>query len=120
MLGPGNQEAAKGALQAYPQGLQVGGGINNTNALEWLQAGASHVIVTSHVFCDGEIHMERLQKLVDICGKERLILDLSCRKKPNNDDDQDYYVVTNRWQSFTNYKVSIICLCQNNLCLFVL
>ena len=112
MLGPGNEEAAKSALQAYPQGLQIGGGINDKNALEWLQAGASHVIVTSHVFCDGEINMSRLQQMVDICGKERLILDLSCRRKPNNnDDDQDYYVVTNRWQSFTHYKVNIIIFC---------
>jgi phosphoribosylformimino-5-aminoimidazole carboxamide ribotide isomerase len=107
MLGPGNQDAAKSALQAYPKGLQVGGGINDTNALEWLDAGASHVIVTSHVFSDGEIHLERLQRLAEICGKERLVLDLSCRRKPNaNKGDQDYYVVTDRWQSFTNCKVT--------------
>jgi len=109
MLGPGNQEAAQNALKAYPKGLQVGGGINDTNALSWLEAGASHVIVTSHVFSNGQIHMERLKKLVEICGKERLVLDLSCRKKPDNkdsDDDDDYYVVTNRWQSFTDYKVT--------------
>jgi len=105
MLGPGNDEAALAALRAYPKGLQVGGGINDTNALEWLEAGASHVIVTSHVFSNGQIHMERLQKLVEICGKDRLVLDLSCRKKPEADDN-DYYVVTNRWQSFTDYKVT--------------
>jgi phosphoribosylformimino-5-aminoimidazole carboxamide ribotide isomerase len=110
MLGPGNQEAAKSALQAYPKGLQVGGGINDTNAMEWLEAGASHVIVTSFVFSNGQIHMERLQKLVEICGKDRLVLDLSCRRKsdaPGDDDDDDnYYVVTDRWQSFTDYKVT--------------
>lgn len=107
MLGPGNQEAAKSALTAYPNGLQVGGGINDTNALSWLGSGASHVIVTSHVFSNGQIHKKRLSKLVEICGKERLVLDLSCRKKPNSDDDDDaYYVVTNRWQSFTDYKVT--------------
>lgn len=105
MLGPGNKEAASSALKAYPKGLQVGGGVNDSNALEWLEAGASHVIVTSFVFSEGKIHMERLQRLVDICGKERLVLDLSCRRKPNSDDD-DYYVVTNRWQSFTDYKVT--------------
>ena len=105
MLGPGNTEAAKSALQAYPQGLQVGGGINDTNAKEWLDAGASHVIVTSHVFSNGQIHMERLQTLKDICGKERLVLDLSCRRKPE-DPQGDYYVVTNRWQTFTDYKVT--------------
>lgn len=108
MLGPGNKEAATSALKAYPQGLQVGGGVNDTNAMEWLDAGASHVIVTSHVFSNGQIHMERLKKLVDICGKERLVLDLSCRRKPDatGDDGNDYYVVTNRWQSFTDYKVT--------------
>jgi phosphoribosylformimino-5-aminoimidazole carboxamide ribotide isomerase len=108
MLGPGNQKAAKSALQAYPKGLQVGGGINDTNALEWLEAGASHVIVTSHVFSDGEIHMKKLEKLVEICGKERLVLDLSCRRNPNvgGTDSADYFVVTDRWQSFTNYKVT--------------
>ena len=107
MLGPGNQDAAKSALKAYPKGLQVGGGINDTNALSWLEAGASHVIVTSHVFSNGQIHMERLKKLVEICGKERLVLDLSCRKKTDSSEDDDaYYVVTNRWQSFTDYKVT--------------
>ncbi len=105
MLGPGNQEAASSALGAYPKGLQVGGGINDTNAKRWLEAGASHVIVTSHVFSNGQIHMERLKKLVEICGKERLVLDLSCRKKPDSDDGL-YYVVTNRWQSFTDYAVT--------------
>ena len=107
MLGPGNQDAAKSALKAYPKGLQVGGGINDTNALSWLEAGASHVIVTSFVFSNGQIHMERLRKLVEICGKERLVLDLSCRRKPDsNKDDDAYYVVTNRWQTFTDYKVT--------------
>ncbi|VEU34849.1 unnamed protein product [Pseudo-nitzschia multistriata] len=104
-LGPGNEEAASSALGAYPGGLQIGGGINDTNALSWLEAGASHVIVTSHVFSKGKIHMERLKKLVEICGKERLVLDLSCRRKPNSTDDS-YYVVTDRWQSFTDYKVN--------------
>jgi phosphoribosylformimino-5-aminoimidazole carboxamide ribotide isomerase len=106
MLGPGNTEAAKSALHAYPQGLQVGGGINDTNAKEWLEAGASHIIVTSHVFSNSQIHMERLKKLVQICGKDRLVLDLSCRRKPDATDDDDYYVVTNKWQSFTDYKVN--------------
>ena len=125
MLGPGNEDAAKSALAAYPNGLQVGGGIDNTNAIQWLEAGASHVIVTSYVFSDGQIRMDRLKDLVSICGKHRLVLDLSCRRRPrppsqlppsqgtnnNNDDDDDnddndYYVVTNRWQSFTDYKVT--------------
>jgi phosphoribosylformimino-5-aminoimidazole carboxamide ribotide isomerase len=107
MLGPGNSESAKAALQAYPKGLQVGGGINDTNALEWLEAGASHIIVTSFVFANGQIHMERLRNLVTICGgKDRVVLDLSCRRKPGEGPDGDYYVVTNKWQSFTDYKVT--------------
>lgn len=95
---------AKSALQAYPDGLQVGGGINDSNAQEWLDCGASHVIVTSFVFREGAIDLERLQNLVNIVGgKERLVLDLSCRKKT---DDGPYYVVTDRWQNFTDYPVT--------------
>jgi phosphoribosylformimino-5-aminoimidazole carboxamide ribotide isomerase len=105
MLGPGNKEAALSALAAYPNGLQVGGGISNINAMEWLDAGASHIIVTSHVFFNGQIHMERLKELVGICGKERLVLDLSCRRKPE-EPKGDFYVVTNKWQTFTDYKVT--------------
>lgn len=95
---------AKSALQAYPNGLQIGGGINDTNAQEWLDYGASHVIVTSFVFCHGTIDLERLQNLVNIVGgKQRLVLDLSCRKKTPNGP---YYVVTDRWQTFTDYPVN--------------
>ncbi len=85
------------ALKAYPGGLQIGGGINDANAQEFLDAGASQVIVTSFVFKDGKIHYENLKKLVDKVGKERLVLDLSCRKK-----DDRYYIVTDRWQKFTD------------------
>ena len=80
-----------GALQAYPGGLQVGGGITAENAEEFLTAGASHVIVTSYVFCDGKIQMDRLKKLRNAVGKEHLVLDLSCRKK-----DGKYYIVPRR------------------------
>lgn len=104
MLGPGNTEAAKSALAAYPRGLQVGGGIKTDNAQEWLDAGASHVIVTSFVFHNGEIDMERLSKLVEITGKDRLVLDLSCRRKPD-DPTGPYYVVTDRWQTYTDVVV---------------
>lgn len=85
------------ALSAYPGGLQIGGGINSDNALEFLHAGASHVIVTSYVFKDGKIAWDNLKKLVDTVGKEHLVLDLSCRKKDGN-----YYIVTDRWQKFTD------------------
>ena len=72
---------ALAALQVYPGGLQVGGGITAENAHEFLMAGASHVIVTSYVFRDGKVDYGRLEKLVQAVGKEHLVLDLSCRKK---------------------------------------
>ncbi len=96
---------AKSALAAYPNGLQVGGGVNTSNAKEWLDAGASHVIVTSFVFHGGEIDMQRLKDLVAITGKEKLVLDLSCRRKPN-DPTGPYYVVTDRWQTYTDVEVN--------------
>lgn len=90
------------ALRAYPSGMQIGGGINADNAMEYLNAGASHVIVTSYVFKDGKISYENLEKMVKSIGKEHLVLDLSCRKK-----DGDYYVVTDRWQKFTDMKLDL-------------
>lgn len=92
---------ALGALNAFPGGMQLGGGINERNAGEFLQAGASHVIVTSYVFRDGQIHYERLKRLCREVGREHLVLDLSCRKR-----GADYYVVTDRWQRFTNERIS--------------
>lgn len=96
------KEQALLALKAYPGGLQVGGGINLDNAREFLDAGASHVIVTSFVFSGGAIDYERLKQLVEKVGKEHLVLDLSCRKK-----DKDYYIVTDRWQKFTDTRLDI-------------
>lgn len=90
------------ALHTYPGALQVGGGITAENAKEFLDAGASHVIVTSYVFKDGKINYENLKKLCRVTGKNRLVLDLSCRKK-----GEAYYIVTDRWQKFTDEKVTI-------------
>ena len=100
MLGPGNEPAAREALAAFPGGLQVGGGINLENASNWLEAGASHVIVTSFVFREGRLDRERLNALVTRVGAERIVIDLSCRKR-----DGEYYVVTDRWQRFTEMTV---------------
>jgi len=100
-LGPGNEKAALKALGAWPEGMQIGGGITIENAKYWLDAGASAVIVTSWVFHDGAVDMDRLRRLTNSIGKKRLVLDLSCRKK-----DDSYMVVTNRWQTYTNEKVS--------------
>ncbi len=92
---------AVSALSAYPGGLQVGGGICEGNAEEFLAAGASHVIVTSYVFTDGRVNYENLKKLSKKVGRERLTLDLSCRRR-----DGSYYIVTDRWQKFTKEKVT--------------
>ena len=89
------------ALQTFAGGLQIGGGIRADNAEEYLSAGASHVIVTSYVFSDGRIRWDHLEQLKDAVGKERIVLDLSCRKR-----DGKYLVVTDRWQKFTDTEVT--------------
>jgi phosphoribosylformimino-5-aminoimidazole carboxamide ribotide isomerase len=100
-LGSGNTEAARAALAAWPNGLQIGGGITLDNASEWLDAGASAVILTSWVFHHGTVDETRLKQLADRIGSRCLVLDLSCRRR-----DNDYYIVTNRWQTFTREKIS--------------
>ena len=81
MLGPGNEAQAHSALCAYPGGMQIGGGMNSDNAMTWLRAGASHVIVTSWLFRDGYVDWERVAKLKTQIGRKRLVLDLSCRRR---------------------------------------
>ena len=89
------------ALAAYPGGMQIGGGIHAGNAAEYLEAGASHVIVTSYVFQDGVFHGENLKRLVSAVGRKHIVLDLSCRKRGGA-----YYIVTNRWQAFTDVRLT--------------
>ena len=101
LLGPGNEPAARAALAAFPGGLQIGGGVNLDNARGWLDAGASHVIVTSWVFRDGLLDFDRVRALVAAIGKERLVLDLSCRVRAGR-----YWVVTDRWQKFTEFAIN--------------
>jgi phosphoribosylformimino-5-aminoimidazole carboxamide ribotide isomerase len=101
MLGAGNEPEARSALAAFPGGLQIGGGINAANARGWLDAGASHVIVTSWVFREGRVDWVRLDELAKAIGREKLVLDLSCRKR-----SEDYFVVTDRWQNFTELAVN--------------
>lgn len=100
-LGPGNEEAAKAALLAWPDGLQIGGGVTVDNAPGWLDAGASAVIVTSWVFHGGQVDHQRLKRLVRAIGRERLVLDLSCRRK-----GKDYHIVTDRWQTYTRERIN--------------
>jgi phosphoribosylformimino-5-aminoimidazole carboxamide ribotide isomerase len=124
MLGPGNETEARAALAAFPGGLQIGGGVNAQNARGWLDAGASHVIVTSWVFREGRLDRTRLDEMVKIVGKGRLVLDLSCRRKtvvfglrPNSSSHRldatssttpalDYFVVTDHWRKFTELALS--------------
>ncbi|CAI5714936.1 unnamed protein product [Peronospora destructor] len=97
-----NTNAALEALQAYPGGLQVGGGIDADNCQFFIEKGASHVIITSYVFRDGQIDFGRLETLKRLVGKEHLVLDLSCRKSVK---DNKFYVMTDRWQKFTTTSI---------------
>ena len=98
---PEARRQALSALAAYPGGLQAGGGITAENAGEYLDAGASHVIVTSYIFRDGQIRWENLERLRQTVGKERIVIDVSCRKR-----EDAYYIVTDRWQKFTDVKLT--------------
>ncbi|MGH1370430.1 MAG: phosphoribosylformimino-5-aminoimidazole carboxamide ribotide isomerase [Cellvibrionaceae bacterium] len=99
-LGPGNQEQALKALKAWPNGLQFGGGVTAENAGSYLEAGASHVIVTSYLFENNEFSWDRLEAIKAETGAERLILDLSCRRSP-----QGWNIATNRWQTVTHTAI---------------
>ena len=89
------------ALKAFEGGLQIGGGITDENAKGFIESGASHVIVTSFVFAGGKVHYDRLDALKEQVGREHLVLDLSCRKR-----DDKYYITTDRWQKFTDVKLT--------------
>jgi phosphoribosylformimino-5-aminoimidazole carboxamide ribotide isomerase len=100
-LGPGNKEEALKALKTWPGGLQFGGGVNADNAVEFIAAGASHVIVTSYLFEDDAFSWQRLEQIKALVGKERLILDLSCRRT-----DGGWHIATNRWQTVTSTPIN--------------
>jgi phosphoribosylformimino-5-aminoimidazole carboxamide ribotide isomerase len=103
LLGPGNEDAARRAVQAYPLGLQVGGGIRADTAAGWLEAGASHVIVTSWLFsAEGRLLPERLEQMQAAAGRERLVIDLSCRRT----GEGGWTVCMNRWQTFTDLTLT--------------
>ncbi len=100
MLGPGNAPSATRALLAWPNGLQLGGGITPENGPEWIQKGAKKVIVTSYLFQDNRLDMTRVEEMRDAVGKSRLVIDLSCRRT-----SKGYFVATNRWQTITDTPV---------------
>lgn len=92
---------AEKALDAYPGGMQLGGGVTAESAARFIERGASHVIVTSYVFRQGQIDYGNLKKLEEAVGRERIVLDLSCRRR-----DDSYYIVTDRWQKYTDVEVN--------------
>ncbi|RHZ84485.1 hypothetical protein Glove_81g34 [Diversispora epigaea] len=100
-LGVGNEEAAKEALKTWPGGLQVGGGITLENAEEWIKAGADKVIITSYLFPDAKFSLSRLQELCKKLDKERIVIDVSCRRKENK-----WIVAMNKWQTMTDMEVN--------------
>ncbi|PNP78474.1 hypothetical protein FNYG_08420 [Fusarium nygamai] len=104
MLGPGNEGPAKEALEAWPGGLQVGGGINDKNAKEWLNAGAEKVIITSYLFPEGRFSQVRLDAVLQALGgdKNKLVIDLSCRRR----GEDSWFVAMNKWQTITDMEVN--------------
>lgn len=96
------RQAAMRALSAYPMGMQIGGGINDTNCLEYLNAGASHIIVTSYIFSQGKINYDNLNKLCGLCGAEKIVLDLSCKATSQG----KYIIATDRWQKLTDTELT--------------
>ncbi|KAF2824076.1 Phosphoribosylformimino-5-aminoimidazole carboxamide ribotide isomerase [Ophiobolus disseminans] len=103
MLGPGNDEAAKEALHAWQGGMQVGGGITEKNAAEWIARGAERVIITSYLFPDSTFSMDRLKAILQALNndKSKLVIDLSCRRK-----DDKWFVATNKWQTITDFELN--------------
>ena len=101
-LGPGNDEAARKALATFPGGMQIGGGIHAENAVDWIDVGASHVIVTSSLFDGPRFDPDRLASLVRAVGAGRLVVDLSCRRVP----DGGWRVATDRWRTVTDLDVT--------------
>ncbi|KAH7267374.1 uncharacterized protein BKA55DRAFT_555419 [Fusarium redolens] len=104
MLGSGNEGPAKEALEAWPGGLQVGGGINDKNAKEWLDAGAEKVIITSYLFPEGRFSQVRLDAVLQALGgdKNKLVIDLSCRRR----GEDSWFVAMNKWQTITDMEVN--------------
>jgi phosphoribosylformimino-5-aminoimidazole carboxamide ribotide isomerase len=101
MLGAGNEEAALKALQAYPGGMQIGGGISKENAQKYLKAGAAAVIATSYIFPNAKFSLERLKSISEETGKENLVIDLSCYKQ-----NSEWVVAINRWQTLTDFSIT--------------
>ncbi len=100
MLGSGNEDAALAALRSFPMGMQIGGGLTDANILPYLEAGASHGIITSWLFPNGKLSLSRLEKISALAGRDRLVIDLSCRRRENQ-----WLVAMNRWQTITEVRI---------------
>lgn len=100
LLGPGNEEAALRALAAYPGGMQIGGGMHPGNAETYLKAGASHIIVTSYLFPERGLDWDRLREMESAVGREKLVIDLSCRRV-----DGGWAVAKDRWKTVLPLRV---------------
>ncbi len=96
-----SKREALAALKAFPGGMMAGGGCDEFNSPEFIEAGASHVIATSSVFTNGALDQAALDAMERAVGREHLALDLSCRVR-----DGKYYVVTDRWQKWTDFEVN--------------
>ncbi|KAI8928287.1 hypothetical protein BC831DRAFT_497491 [Entophlyctis helioformis] len=113
-LGPNNDEAARAALAAWPKGMQIGGGISIDNAQLWLDAGADKVIVTSWLFPDAKLSIDRLRLLSETIGRDALVVDLSCKRRVRSPQDgpadaaaePEWVVAMNKWQTPTNLVLS--------------
>ncbi|OCK84789.1 Phosphoribosylformimino-5-aminoimidazole carboxamide ribotide isomerase [Lepidopterella palustris CBS 459.81] len=103
MLGPGNQDAAREAVEAWEGGLQVGGGVTDENARQWIEWGAEKVIITSFLFPSGTFSLHRLQSVLHALGddKSKLVIDLSCRRR-----QKSWYVAMNKWQTITDMELN--------------
>ncbi|KAF2114894.1 hypothetical protein BDV96DRAFT_521457 [Lophiotrema nucula] len=103
MLGPGNEVAAQEALEAWKGGMQVGGGITEKNAKDWIEKGAEKVIITSYLFPTNTFSLPRLEAVLQALenDKTKLVIDLSCRRK-----DGSWFVATNKWQTITDFELN--------------
>lgn len=100
-LGAGNDPAAKAAISAWPDAFHVGGGIDLDNAQPWIEGGAAKIIVTSWLFPDGVFSEARLAALAQRVSRNRLVVDLSCRRR-----GEHWFVATNRWQTLTDFAIT--------------
>ncbi|KAG0146857.1 hypothetical protein CROQUDRAFT_656846 [Cronartium quercuum f. sp. fusiforme G11] len=100
-LGPSNDETALRALNSWRGQIQLGGGVDLSNAEKWLDAGADKIIVTSFLFPGCKFSEERLRQIVELVGKEKLVIDLSCKKR-----DSSWFVASNQWRDLTDTEVN--------------